>query len=132
MPRLISFGLPLALILVATLLGAGLMVYAQTSAFTGDEGFHLLAAQLIDKGRRPYIDFAFPQTPLNAYFNAWTMRLFGQTWRVPHAAAITSSGAISAVLRLLVRSPCARNPLVSALRNPCSCVPPCAVGIVLQ
>jgi uncharacterized membrane protein SirB2 len=73
--------------LVAALLGAGLMVYAQTSAFTGDEGFHLLAAQLIDKGKRPYIDFAFPQTPLNAYFNAWCMRLFGQTWRVPHAAA---------------------------------------------
>ena len=63
------------------------MVYAQTSAFTGDEGFHLLAAQLIVKGKRPYIDFAFPQTPLNAYFNAWAMRLFGQTWRVPHGAA---------------------------------------------
>ena len=35
---------------------------------------------------------------------------------------------ISAVLRLLVRSPWARSALVSALRRPCSCVPPCGVG----
>lgn len=72
---------------MAALLGAGLLFYSQTSAFTGDEGFHLLAAQLIDKGKRPYIDFAFPQTPLNAYWNAFWLRLLGQTWRVPHAIA---------------------------------------------
>ncbi len=75
------------LIIAAALLGAGLLFYSQTAAFTGDEGFHLLAAQLIDKGRRPYIDFAFPQTPLNAYWNALWLRLIGQTWRVPHAVS---------------------------------------------
>jgi hypothetical protein len=79
--------LPLLLVIVAALLGAGILFYSQTSAFTGDEGFHLLAAQLIDKGKRPYIDFAFPQAPLNAYFNALCLRLFGQTWRVPHAVS---------------------------------------------
>lgn len=77
--------MPLILVIAAGLIGAGLLVYSQTAAFTGDEGFHLLAAQLIDKGKRPYIDFAFPQTPLNAYWNAFWMRIFGQTWRGPHA-----------------------------------------------
>jgi hypothetical protein len=79
--------LPLLLVIVAALLGAGILFYSETAAFTGDEGFHLLAAQLIDKGKRPYIDFAFPQAPLNAYFNALCLRLFGQTWRVPHAVS---------------------------------------------
>jgi hypothetical protein len=79
--------LPLLLVIAAALLGAGILFYSQTAAFTGDEGFHLLAAQLIDKGKRPYIDFAFPQAPLNAYFNALCLRLFGQTWRVPHAVS---------------------------------------------
>lgn len=79
--------MPLALVICAALLCVALVVYSQTLAFTGDEGFHLLAAQLIDKGKRPYLDFAFPQTPLNAYWNAFWMKLFGQTWRVPHAVS---------------------------------------------
>src|SRR5580698_9263833 len=66
----LSCSLPLLLLIAAGVLGAGLMIYSQTVAFTGDEGFHLLAAQLIDSGKRPYIDFCFPQTPLNAYWNA--------------------------------------------------------------
>jgi hypothetical protein len=88
--------LPLFLVIAAALFGAGILFYSQTAAFTGDEGFHLLAAQLIDKGKRPYIDFAFPQAPLNAYFNALWLRLFGQTWRVPHA--ISSLLVIGAAL----------------------------------
>jgi hypothetical protein len=65
---------------------AALLVYSQTRAFTWDESYHLLAAQLIDKGRKPYIDFCFPQTPLNAYWNAGLMRVFGQNWRVTHVS----------------------------------------------
>lgn len=84
---MLPFGLPLVFVIAAIVAGVGLLLYSQTSAFTGDEGFHLLAAQLIDKGRRPYIDFAFPQTPLNTYANALCLRLFGQTWRGPHALA---------------------------------------------
>ena len=57
-------------------LAAGLMVYSQTVAFTWDEGFHLLAAQLIRAGERPYLDFCFPQTPFNAY-----CRLRDRAWR---------------------------------------------------
>jgi hypothetical protein len=73
----------------------GLLIYSQTMAFVWDEGFHLVAAQLIDKGRTPYIDFCFPQTLLNAYWNAAWMRLFGQTWRVTHiAAALLIAGGV--------------------------------------
>ncbi len=70
-----------------TLLAAGLLFYSQTDAFAWDEGFHLLTAQLITRGERPYLDFNFSQTPLNAYWNAFWMMLFGQTWRTAHAVA---------------------------------------------
>ena len=75
-----------------TLIGAGLVWYSQTLSFAWDEGFHLLCAQLISFGRRPYVDFAFCQTPLNAYWNALWLTIFGQTWRVPHAAAALCTG----------------------------------------
>jgi hypothetical protein len=72
-----------------------LLVYSQTAAFAWDEGFHLLAAQLIKSGRRPYLDFCFPQTPLNAYWNAAWMAVFGESWRTAHAvAALATAGAI--------------------------------------
>jgi len=77
----------LLLTAVVALVGAGLIVYARTLAFVWDEGFHLLAAQLILRGKKPYLDFCFPQTPLNAYFNAGWMRLFGQSWRAVHMLA---------------------------------------------
>ena len=80
---------------VAALVGCGLVFCSQTCAFAWDEGFHLLAAQLILGGKRPYLDFVFSQAPLNAYWNALWMRLLGDTWRVAHlAAALCSAGAI--------------------------------------
>ena len=78
-----------------SLYAAVFLIYSVTWAFTWDEGYHLLAAQLMDAGKRPYIDFCFPQTPLNAYWNAGWMRLLGQNWRVPHAfAALFTIGAV--------------------------------------
>lgn len=71
----------------ALVIAAGLLVYSQTMAFVWDEGFHLLAAQLIKAGKRPFIDFCFPQTPLNAYWNAAWMRVFGDSWRAVHVFA---------------------------------------------
>lgn len=80
---------------VVAVLAAGLIVYSQTLALAWDEGFHLLAAQLIKAGERPYLDFCFPQTPLNAYWNAGWMRIFGESWRTVHAiAALLTAGAI--------------------------------------
>src|SRR5580704_16192552 len=80
---------------VVSLLTAHLLVYSQTEAFAWDEGFHLLAAQLIKSGKKPYLDFCFPQTPLNAYWNALWMGEFGESWRTAHAlAALATAGAI--------------------------------------
>jgi hypothetical protein len=77
------------------LLAAGLIFYSQTDAFAWDEGFHMLTAQLITRGERPYLDFNFSQTPLNAYWNALWFIVFGQSWRTAHAiAAVMTSGAI--------------------------------------
>jgi hypothetical protein len=75
------------------LVAAGQIVYSQTTAFTWDEGFHLLAAQLIRAGKSPYLDFCFPQAPLNAYWTAAWMGIFGESWRTAHAvsAALTAA-----------------------------------------
>src|SRR5437764_219495 len=75
---------------------AAFLTYALTRAFTYTEGYHWLAAQLIGAGKQPYIDFCFPQTPLNAYWNAAWMRLLGAHWRVPHAlAALLTIAAVT-------------------------------------
>ena len=77
------------------LLGATLLVYSQTLAFTWDEGFHLLAAQLIGAGKTPYLDFCFPQTTWNTYWMAAWMRIFGESWRLAHLlAALLTTGAV--------------------------------------
>jgi hypothetical protein len=73
---------------IVAVLFAGLLLYSQTQAFSWDEGFHLLAAQLIMAGKRPYLDFCFPQTPLNAYLTAGWMRVFGDTWRAVHVLQV--------------------------------------------
>jgi hypothetical protein len=95
---------------VCAALLAGYVVYSQTVAFHWDEGFHLLAARLINAGKTPYRDFIFPQAPLNAYWNALWMRLFGENWRVPHvAAALLSIAAFVLTARfVMLRFPDAR------------------------
>jgi hypothetical protein len=78
-----------------SLYAAAFLIYSQVWAFAWDESFHLLAAQLILAGKKPYIDFCFPQTPLNAYWNAWWMSVWGQSWRVAHAfSALMTIGAV--------------------------------------
>lgn len=72
-------------LIFSSFLAVLLLAYSQTYAFAWDEGFHLLTAQLIKSGKKPYLDFAFAQTPLNAYWNAAWMRLFGDKWRVIQA-----------------------------------------------
>src|SRR5262249_7673918 len=43
----------------------------------------------------PYLDFAFAQTPLNAYWNAFLMRIFGESWRAVQAVdALTATAAV--------------------------------------
>ena len=95
---------------IVTLLAAGMLFYSQTDAFAWDEGFHLLTAQLITRGERPYLDFNFSQTPLNAYWNAFWMLIFGQTWRTAHAVAavMTSLAVFMTADFLFTRFPVAR------------------------
>ena len=94
----------LALCGVVLLITAGLIVYSQTVGFVWDEGFHLLAAQLINRGKTLYIDFCFPQTPLNAYWNALWMGVFGESWRVPHVfAALATAGTVFLTVEFVFR-----------------------------
>ena len=74
---------------------AGLVLFSQTWAWYGDEGFHLLTSQLINAGKRPYLDFVYPQTPLYAYLDAGWMWLLSDTWRSSHAlSALLTGGSI--------------------------------------
>lgn len=82
----------LALAGVVAALTVGLLIYSQTDAFAWDEGFHLLTAQLITRGKLPYIDFNYTQTPLNEYWNALWLLAFGQSWRVAHTVATVMTG----------------------------------------
>ena len=74
---------------------AGILVYSQVTTLDWDEGFHLVAASLIAAGKRPYIDFCFPQPALHAWWNSFWLSLTGGGWRVPHlVAALLTCGAI--------------------------------------
>ncbi len=77
----------LAFWLLILAITAGVLVYSVTRAFVWDEGYHLMAATQISLGKLPYLDFCFPQTPLNAFVNAAIIHLFGQHWRPIHIAA---------------------------------------------
>ncbi len=85
----------LILLLGITPIFIALFIYSATWCFIWDEGFHLIAARLIANGKRPYLDFCFPQTPLNAYINAAVLLLFGNGWRAIHLlAAAYMCGAV--------------------------------------
>ena len=89
-------GPQIAVAVTLALVTASLIWYSRTAAFAWDEGYHLVAAWLIAHGKQPYIDFVFPQTPFNAYWNALLLRAFGENWRVPHTgAALLTSGAVA-------------------------------------
>jgi hypothetical protein len=78
---------------VPATLFSGLVVYSQTVAYFGNEPFHLLASQLINAGKKPYLDFFYQHTPLFIYLNAGWMRLFGETWRSAHVLSALLTGS---------------------------------------
>lgn len=100
-------------------------MYSQVRAFVWDEGFHLMAAHLINAGKRPYIDFCFPQTLLDAYWNAFWMRVFGETWRVTH---VFSSLFMNASVFLVAQFIFSRVP-VARWRLACSIAAACLLGL---
>jgi hypothetical protein len=103
--------------LVVTSITAFALLYAVTRAFVWDEGYHLIAAQQIAQGKLPYIDFCFPQTPINAYLNAAIIKLFGQHWRPVHVmATLLSMGSMLLTAQfMLTRFPERRWRLACAL-----------------
>jgi hypothetical protein len=90
---------------VIVAISALVLLYAVTRAFVWDEGYHLIAAQQISQGRLPYIDFCFPQTPLNAYVNASVVKVYGQHWRPVHVVAtLFSLGSMLLTVQYLLTS----------------------------
>ncbi len=86
---------PVAFWITLFIIQAGLLMYSQSVAYFGNESFHLLAAQLINAGQRPYLDFFYQHAPLYAYLNAAWMRVFGESWRSAHAlSALLVGGCI--------------------------------------
>jgi 4-amino-4-deoxy-L-arabinose transferase-like glycosyltransferase len=75
---------------------AGLVAYSQTFAYSYDEGFHLLAAQLVMNGKRLYLDFFYQHPPMFVLLNVPWMRVFGDTWRSAHllSALFTAACAL--------------------------------------
>ena len=81
--------------MVLAIVCGGVLLYSQTLSYYTDEGFDLLAAQLVAAGKRPYIDFFYQHTPLFTWVTAWWMRLFGRDWRSVHGlSALLTSGSV--------------------------------------
>ncbi|HSE36932.1 MAG TPA: hypothetical protein VLG74_06480, partial [Blastocatellia bacterium] len=79
-------------------LAAALLAYSQAVAYFGNESFHLLASQLINAGKTPYLEFFYQHPPLFIYLNAGWMRFFGETWRSAHIlSALLTGGCIVVV-----------------------------------
>jgi hypothetical protein len=111
--------------LIVLAISSLLMLYAVTRAFVWDEGYHLIAAQQISQGKLPYIDFCFPQTPLNAYANAAVIKLFGQHWRPVHVlATLFSLGAMLLTAQFML----SRFPVLN-WRLPCAIAAAVFVGL---
>ena len=73
----------------------GIFAFSQIGSCYGDEGFHLLAAQLIMAGKKPYIDFFYQHPPLHIYVTAAWMSVFGDNWRSAHfLSALFTSGCV--------------------------------------
>jgi 4-amino-4-deoxy-L-arabinose transferase-like glycosyltransferase len=88
--------------LIITILTIALLTYSQLVAYFGNEPFHLLAAQLINSGETPYLDFFYQHPPFFAYLIAVWMRLFGENWRSAHIlSALLTSGSILVVATYL-------------------------------
>jgi 4-amino-4-deoxy-L-arabinose transferase-like glycosyltransferase len=96
--------MPLRLWLLAAGLTALLVGFSQTLAFYPDEGFHLVAARLVNDGKQPYLDFFYPHAPLWVYLMAAWMWIFGDTWRSVHVLSALLTGACTAVVARYVFS----------------------------
>lgn len=84
--------IPIRLLLVVALIELALLIYSQSVAYWGDESLHLVAGQLMNAGKRPYLDFFYQHPPLFAYLIFSLVRVFGESWQVVHAASALLTG----------------------------------------
>ena len=70
---------PRLLWIVLAALVIALLAYSQAVAYFGNESFHLLAAQLINAGKKPYLEFFYQHPPFFIYLTAAWMQVFGFT-----------------------------------------------------
>jgi len=85
-------------IAVVSLLGAGFAVISQGYYEHGDEGFYLVASQLVGLGKRPYLDFYLQHGPLYPYTIAAWFRLAGDSWRSAHLLSALLSFLCAAMM----------------------------------
>jgi hypothetical protein len=94
--------IPIRLLLVVAILELALLIYSQAVAYWGDESLHLVAGLLMNAGKRPYLDFFYHHPPLFAYLVFVLMRVFGESWRVVHAASALLTGGCVLLTSLYV------------------------------
>ncbi|MFL6513862.1 MAG: ArnT family glycosyltransferase [Chthoniobacterales bacterium] len=85
-------------IAVVGLLGAGFAAISQGYYEHGDEGFYIVAAQLVGLGKRPYLDFYFQHGPLYPYATAAWFKIFGNSWRSAHLLSALLSFLCAAMM----------------------------------
>jgi 4-amino-4-deoxy-L-arabinose transferase-like glycosyltransferase len=74
------------------------MFVAHHRFIDGDEGFYLLASQLVLEHKVPYVDFFYTQSPLLPYAYGLWMKLFGISWW----SARAFSAMLSTIIGLLI------------------------------
>jgi len=92
-------------------LSAALVGFSQLGAvYDGDEGLHLVAARLVQAGKRPFADFFYWHEPLFLYLAAGWMSLVGGGWRAVHLlSALLTAVSTACMASLAARSLGARN-----------------------
>lgn len=69
----------------------------------GDEGFYLIAGQLVLDGKTPYLDFFYPQMPLYPYVLAGWFRIFGEGWQSARLLACLCSTGCGTLVYLITK-----------------------------
>ncbi|MBP7736796.1 MAG: glycosyltransferase family 39 protein [Spirochaetes bacterium] len=86
------------LVAMITVILSLFFIMALLRLIDGDEGFYILASHLAASGKKPYLDFFYPQTPLLPYVYGFWMKIFGYSWYSARALSALSGVAIGFLL----------------------------------
>jgi hypothetical protein len=87
---------------VGAAVGVALMAVGYRTAGDVDEGFYLLAGELVARGRLPYRDFFYPQAPYLPFLTA-PLALLGPTFTSARMLFAALGGATGGLVAALVR-----------------------------